>query len=187
MKKFLVSVVAVLAASSAFAVENLSINLGSVQKKTVVSDSQGPAFGPSSFFAQPVVNNKGQFVGFDLAVLVDKHDENVAVLRPLGSYKVAGVTFDSVYATSFSTDGKKVYGGLGLMAEVGTLVPGIEAKLGVVAPGAEFTNGFKISKDFVPAIEVKVDTVTAMRNLVSTPSNVEKTFRGLFKKVEQSL
>jgi hypothetical protein len=182
MNKFLVSMVALFATTSAFAAELPSINLNNVQK-AVVNKSQGPAFSAQSFAGVPVVNNKGQFVGFDLAVLVDKHDENVAVLRPLGSYKVAGVTFDSVYATSFSRDGKKVYGGLGLMAKVGKLVPGIDAKLGVIAPGAEITNGFKISNEFVPAVEVKVDAVTAMRNLVSAPTNVEKTVRSFFKQV----
>lgn len=183
MKKFLVSVVALFAATSAFAADTLSINIDSVQKKTVAKNSQGPAFSSASFAGQPVLNNNGQLVGFDLALLVDKHEENIAVLRPLGSYKVAGVTFNSVYATSFSTDGKKVYGGLGLMAKVGKLVPGVDAKLGVIAPGAEITNGFKISNEFVPAVEVRVDAVTAMRNLVSTPSNVEKEVRTFFKKL----
>jgi hypothetical protein len=179
MKKFLVSMVAVFAATSAFATENLSINLDSVQKKTVVNNSQKP-FSSNSYFAQPVVGNQGQLVGLEIGLLVDKHDENVALLRPLGKYKVAGLNLQTVSAASISTNGKKVYGGLGLMADFGSVTPGLEVKFGVVAPGAEVTNGFKISNEFVPAVQAKVDVVTLSRNIVSIPSKFEKTVRSFF-------
>ncbi len=66
------------------------------------------------------------------------------------------------------------------MGNAGPIFPGVKAKLGIIAPGAEFTNGFKVSNDLVPALELNVDAVTAMRNLESIPSNVEKTLRKFF-------
>ncbi len=107
MNKFLVTMAVILSATSAFAEDLNPINLDFVQKKPVVNNTQGP-FSPQSFFYQPVVNHKGQFAGVDLALLLDDYEENIAIVRPLESYKFLGITVDSVYATSFSPDGKKV-------------------------------------------------------------------------------
>jgi hypothetical protein len=77
MKKFMMTLVALVIGTSAFAGDNLSINLTNVVTKEV-KKSEGPAFSAKSFAGAPVLNHNGQVVGFDIAVLVDQYDQNVA-------------------------------------------------------------------------------------------------------------
>jgi len=183
MKKFLVSMVAVLATSSAFAGDLASINLDIVQKKPVVSKAQGPAFSAKSFAGEPVLNHKGQIVGFDAVVIVDKYDQNFAAVRPLAEYDVAGVKVRPVAAVSFDKYGKKAYGGLGMLVPVGKVVDGVDLELGAIAPGAEFTNGFRISQKIAPAVKIKVQPTSAYRSVISLPSKAEKALRDFSKQV----
>lgn len=156
MKKLIFTLVALVIGTSAFANENLSINLTNVETKQV-KKSEGPAFSAQSFAGAPVLNHKGQVVGFDLAVLVDKYDQNVAVVRPLAEYSVAGIKVRPVAALSVTPHGDKVYGGVGALIPVGKVVDGLDLEVGAVAPGADFANGFKINGEFIPAVKAKVD------------------------------
>jgi hypothetical protein len=176
MKKLILTVAAILATSSVFASEPLTINLNNVPSKTQTKKTEGPAFSAQSFAGLPVANNKGQIVGFDLAVLVDKHDQNVAVLRPLGKYKVAGVNLQTVAAASLNPDGNQLYGGFGVMAEVGEIIPGVEASLGAVSPALN-TSNLTLSNNIVPALRTKFVVPTLVRHLESTPERAEKTLR----------
>ena len=155
MNKFVVSLVAFFAASSAFASE-LTINVNNLQTKAV-KKTEGPAFGAQSFAGAPVLNHKGQLVGLDVVVLVDQYEENLAVVRPLAEYSVVGVKVRSVAAVSVSPNGKQVYAGLGVLVPVGKVLDGVELEVGAVAPGADLTNGFKIDGKFVPAVKAKID------------------------------
>ena len=186
MKKLILTVAAILATSSVFASEPLTINLNNVPSKTQAKKTEGPAFSKTSFLALPVASNNGQAFGMELAVLVDKHDENIAILRPLGKYKVAGVNVKSVSGTSFSKDGKQVYTGLGAMVEVGGLVPGLEAELGIVAQGLNLDD-FELTKKFIPAAKIKIEPITLARNAMSTPARAEKTFRLAFNKLVRDI
>lgn len=156
MKKLMMTLVALFATTSVFASEPLTINLSTVQSKHV-KKSEGPAFSAQSFAGAPVLNHKGQVVGFDLAVLVDKYDQNVAVVRPLAEYTVAGVKVRPVAALSVTPHGDKVYGGVGALVPLGKVVDGLDLEVGAVAPGADFANGFKINGEFVPAVKAKIN------------------------------
>lgn len=156
MKKLIFTLVALVIGTSAFANENLSINLTNVETKQV-KKSEGPAFSAQSFAGAPVLNHKGQVVGFDLAVLVDKYDQNVAVVRPLAEYSVAGIKVRPVAALSVTPHGDKVYGGVGALIPVGKVVDGLDLEVGAVAPGADFANGFKINGEFIPAVKAKIN------------------------------
>lgn len=177
MKNFVVSLVALFAATSAFASEPLAINLNNVSTKTVTKKTEGPAFGPQTFASLPVVKNNGQAFGLDLAVLIEKHEEKVALLRPLGKYTVAGVNLQTVASASVSTNGKKLNGGLGVLAEVGEVTPGVDVALGVVAPVVELANGSIRSNDWSPVLRTRIEPNTVVRNVVSVPLKVEKTAR----------
>ncbi len=156
MKKILLTVVALIATTSAFATETLTINLSSVQAKQA-KKSEGPAFSAKSFAGAPVLDHKGQVVGFDLAVLVDEYDQNVAVVRPLAEYSVAGVKVRPVAALSVTPHGDKVYAGVGALVPLGKVVDGVELEVGAVAPGADLANGFKIEGKLVPAVKAKIN------------------------------
>ena len=156
MKKLMMTLVALFATTSVFASEPLTINLSTVQSKHV-KKSEGPAFSAQSFAGTPVLNHNGQVVGFDAVVLVDKYDQNLAVVRPLAEYDVAGIKVRPVAALSVDKYGKKAYGGLGVLVPVGKVVDGLDLEVGAVAPGAEITNGFKISDKIVPAVKAKID------------------------------
>ena len=143
MKKLMMTLVALFATTSVFAADTLSINLSSVEAKQV-KKSEGPAFSAKSFAGAPVLNHKGQVVGFDLAVLV-------------AEYSVAGIKVRPVVALSVSPHGDKVYGGVGALVPLGKVVDGLDLEVGAVAPGADFANGFKINGEFVPAVKAKIN------------------------------
>lgn len=155
MNKFVVSLVALFATTSAFASEPLTINVSNLQAK-VVKKSEGPAFSAKSFAGAPVVNHNGQLVGADLAVLVDGEDENVAVLRPLGEYNVAGVKVSTVFAASVDAHGNNVYAGGGVLVPLGSVVRGFDLKVGAVVPGANLSSGGRLDTRVVPAFEAKI-------------------------------
>lgn len=158
MKKLMMTLVALFATTSVFAADTLSINLSSVEAKQV-KKSEGPAFSAKSFAGAPVLNHKGQVVGFDLAVLVDKYEENVAVVRPLAEYSVAGVKVRPVAALSVTPHGDQVYAGMGALVPLGKVVDGLDLEVGAVAPGADLANGFKIEGKLVPAVKAKINFV----------------------------
>lgn len=158
MKKLMMTLVALFATTSVFAADTLSINLSSVEAKQI-KKSEGPAFSAKSFAGAPVLNHKGQVVGFDLAVLVDKYEENVAVVRPLAEYSVAGIKVRPVAALSVTPHGDKVYAGMGALVPLGKVVDGLDLEVGAVAPGADLANGFKIEGKLVPAVKAKINFV----------------------------
>lgn len=158
MKKLMMTLVALFATTSVFAADTLSINLSSVEAKQV-KKSEGPAFSAKSFAGAPVLNHKGQVVGFDLAVLVDKYEENVAVVRPLAEYSVAGIKVRPVAALSVTPHGDQVYAGMGALVPLGKVVDGLDLEVGAVAPGADLANGFKIEGKLVPAVKAKINFV----------------------------
>ena len=172
MNKFVVSLVAFFAASSAFASE-LTINVNNLQTKAV-KKTEGPAFGAQSFAGAPVLNHKGQLVGLDVVVLVDQYEENLAVVRPLAEYSVVGVKVRSVAAVSVSPNGKQVYAGLGVLVPVGKVLDGVELEVGAVAPGADLTNGFKIDGKFVPAVKAKFDLPKVFKGVKNVWNEVDK-------------
>jgi|LauGreDrversion4_2_1035121.scaffolds.fasta_scaffold135139_2 hypothetical protein len=157
MKKFILTLVALVAGTSAFANGPLTIKLDNIQGKTVSKKTEGPAFSSQSFAGAPVLNHNGQLVGLDVVVLVDKYEENLAVVRPLAEYSVVGVKVRSVAAVSVSPNGKQVYAGLGVLVPVGKVLDGLDLEVGAVAPGADLTNGFKVDGNFVPAVKAKID------------------------------
>lgn len=154
----MMTLVALFATTSVFAADTLSINLSSVEAKQV-KKSEGPAFSAKSFAGAPVLNHKGQVVGFDLAVLVDKYEENVAVVRPLAEYSVAGIKVRPVAALSVTPHGDQVYAGMGALVPLGKVVDGLDLEVGAVAPGADLANGFKIEGKLVPAVKAKINFV----------------------------
>jgi hypothetical protein len=156
MKKMMMTLVALMIGTSAFAADNLSINLTNVVTKQV-KKSEGPAFSAKSFAGAPVLNHNGQVVGFDIAVLVDQYDQNVAVVRPLAEYSVAGVKVRPVAALSVTPHGDKVYAGMGALIPLGKVVDGLDLEVGAVAPGADLANGFKINGKLVPALKAKIN------------------------------
>jgi hypothetical protein len=156
MKKFMMTLVALVIGTSAFAGDNLSINLTNVVTKEV-KKSEGPAFSAKSFAGAPVLNHNGQVVGFDIAVLVDQYDQNVAVVRPLAEYSVAGVKVRPVAALSVTPHGDKVYAGMGALIPLGKVVDGLDLEVGAVAPGADLANGFKINGKLIPALKAKIN------------------------------
>lgn len=173
MNKFVVSLVAFFAASSAFASEPLTINVNNLQTKAV-KKTEGPAFGAQSFAGAPVLNHKGQLVGLDVVVLVDQYEENLAVVRPLAEYSFVGVKVRSVAAVSVSPNGKQVYAGLGVLVPVGKVLDGVELEVGAVAPGADLTNGFKIDGKFVPAVKAKFDLPKVFKGVKNVWNEVDK-------------
>ena len=110
-------------------------------------------------------------------MLKAKHEEKVALLRPLGKYTVAGVNLQTVASASVSTNGKKLNGGLGVLAEVGVVTPGFDVALGVVAPVVELANCYIRSHDWSPVLRTRIEPNTVVRNVVSVPLKVEKTAR----------
>ncbi len=173
MNKFVVSLVALFATTSAFASEPLTINVSNLQAK-VVKKSEGPAFSAKSFAGAPVLDHKGQLVGLDAVVLIDEHEENLAVVRPLAEYGVAGVKVRSIAAVSVSPNGKQVYAGLGVLVPVGKVVDGVELEVGAVAPGADLTNGFKVDGKFVPAVKAKIDLPKVFKGVKNVWNEVDK-------------
>jgi len=173
MNKFVVSLVALFATTSAFASERLTINVSNLQAK-VVKKSEGPAFSAKSFAGAPVLDHKGQLVGLDAVVLIDEYEENLAVVRPLAEYGVAGVKVRSIAAVSVSPNGKQVYAGLGVLVPVGKVVDGVELEVGAVAPGADLTNGFKVDGKFVPAVKAKIDLPKVFKGVKNVWNEVDK-------------
>ena len=160
----MLTLAALVIGTSAFAFEDLSINLTNVETKQV-KKSEGPAFSAQSFAGTPVLNHNGQVVGFDAVLLVDKYDQNLAVVRPLAEYDVAGLKVRPVAALSVDKYGKKAYGGLGVLVPVGKFVDGLDIEVGAVAPGAELTNGFRIQEKLVPALKAKIDIPQAFKGV----------------------
>jgi hypothetical protein len=173
MKKLMMTLVALFATTSVFAADTLSINLSSVVTKQV-KKSEGPAFSAKSFAGAPVLDHKGQLVGFDAVVLVDEYEENLAVVRPLAEYSVAGLKVRSVAAVSVSPNGKQVYAGLGVLVPVGKVLDGVELEVGAVAPGANLTDGLKIDGKLVPAVKAKFDFPKVFKGVKNVWNEIDK-------------
>ncbi len=155
MKKILFTFATIFILATTSFAENLEINLSKVSVHQA-KKSEGPAFSAQSFAGAPVLNHNGQLIGADLAVLVDGKDENVAVLRPLGEYKVSGIKVNTVFAASVDSHGNNVYAGGGVLVPLGSIVPGLDVKVGGVVPGANLSSGGRFDSRIVPAFEVKI-------------------------------
>ena len=175
MKKILLSLVAFFAASSAFASEPLTIDVKNLQAKPV-KQTEGPAFSSSSFAGNQVLDHKGQIVGFDVVMLIDEYDENLAVVRPLAEYTVKGVIVRPVAAVSLTPDGKQVSAGLGFIIPVGKVLDGVELEVGAVAPGANLTDGLKIDGKLVPIVKAKFDFSKALKGVKNVLNEFDKKF-----------
>jgi hypothetical protein len=159
MKKILLSLAAFMIAATSYAGDNLVINLSNVPghqvKKT--ANKSDDAFSAQSFAGVPVLNNNGQLVGFEAAVLFDGKNENVAVLRPLASYNFLGQKVTSVIGASVDSRGNNLYAGGGLLLPLGNVVPGFNVKVGGVMKGSNLSSAGRFDTEVVPAAQVNVD------------------------------
>ena len=159
MKKILLSLAALMIAATSYAGDNLVINLsnlpGHQAKKTVKKTDD--AFSAQSFAGATVLDNNGQLVGFEAAVLFDRKNENVAVLRPLASYNVLGQKVTSVFGASVDSRGNNLYAGGGVLVPLGAVVPGLDVKVGGIMKGSNLSSAGRFDTEVVPAAQVKVD------------------------------
>ena len=159
MKKILLSLAAIMIAATSYAGENLEINLSNVPGHQVkkAANKSDDAFSAQSFAGTPVLNNNGQLVGFEAAVLFDRKNENVAVLRPLGSYNFLGQKVTSVFGASVDSRGNNLYAGGGVLLPLGNVVPGFNVKVGGIMKGSNLSSSGRFDTDVVPAAQVNVD------------------------------
>jgi hypothetical protein len=159
MKKILLSLAALMIAATSYAGDNLVINLSNVPgyqaKKTDKKTDE--AFSAQSFAGAPVLNNNGQLVGFEAAVLFDRKNENVAILRPLASYNFLGLKVTSVFGASVDSHGNNLYAGGGVLVPLGAVVPGLDVKVGGIMKGSNLSSAGRFDTEVVPAAQVKVD------------------------------
>jgi hypothetical protein len=159
MKKILLSLAALMIAATSYAGDNLVINLSNVPgyqaKKT--DKKTDDAFSAQSFAGAPVLNNNGQLVGFEAAVLFDRKNENVAILRPLASYNFLGLKVTSVFGASVDSHGNNLYAGGGVLVPLGAVVPGLDVKVGGIMKGSNLSSAGRFDTEVVPAAQVKVD------------------------------
>lgn len=160
MKKILLSLAALMIAATSYAGDNLVINLNNVpgyQAKKAVKKTDDAAFSAQSFAGAPVLSNNGQLVGFEAAVLFDRKNENVAVLRPLASYNFLGQKVTSVFGASVDSHGNNLYAGGGVLVPLGAVVPGLDVKVGGIMKGSNLSSAGRFDTEVVPAAQVKVD------------------------------
>mgnify|MGYP000536475691 CR=1 FL=1 len=171
MKKFFVSLVAVFAATSAFAAESI------FTVKPPVNDGTG-TFHAKSYGVEVKSVNDVKFVG-----VFDNKNGNGAIQKKLQSFSYQGLEFYTTATLSTNANVDKAYAGTSAMVQFGKVVPGLSVAAGVTVRGVELQRGFNVHNSYYPTIAVAVDPMTLARNVMSTPAKAEKTVRNFVKQV----
>ena len=171
MKKFLVSIVAVFAATSAFASDRI------FTVKPPVKEGTG-TFHAKSYGVEVNSVNDVKFVG-----IYDNKNGNGAVQKTLQSFSYQGLKFYTTATLSTNKNVDKAYAGASAMVEFGSVAPGLSVAAGVTVRGVELQRGFNVHNSYYPTIAVAVDPMTLARNVMSTPAKAEKSARDFFKQV----
>ena len=171
MKKFLVSMVAVFAATSAFAVDPI------FTVKPPVKEGTG-TFHAKSYGVEVNSVNDVKFVG-----IYDNKNGNGAVQKTLQSFSYQGLKFYTTATLSTNKNVDKAYAGASAMVEFGPIAPGLSVAAGVTVRGVELQRGFNVNNSYYPTVAVAVDPMTLARNVMSTPAKAEKTVRNFVKQV----
>jgi hypothetical protein len=172
MKKFFVSVVALFAATSAFAADPI---FGPA--KPPVKEGTG-TFKAQSYGLEVKSVNDVKFVG-----IYDNKNGNGAVQKKLQSFSFQGVEFFTTATLSTNANVDKAYAGASAMVQFGPVVPGISVAAGVTVRGVELERGFNIKNSYYPTVALSVDPMTLVRNAMSTPARAEKTVRQFVKDI----
>ena len=171
MKKFLVSLVAVFAATSAFAADSV------FTVKPPVKEGTG-TFHAKSYGVEVKSVNDVKFVG-----IYDNKNGNGAVQKTLQSFSFQGVKFYTTATLSTNANVDKAYAGASAMVEFGPVAPGLSVAVGLTVRGVELQRGFNINNSYYPTVAVSVDPMTLARNVMSTPAKAERTVRNFVKQV----
>ena len=171
MKKFLVSIIAVFAATSAFAADSI------FTVKPPVKEGTG-TFHAKSYGVEVKSVNDVKFVG-----IYDNKNGNGAIQKTLQSFSFQGLKFYTTATLSTNKNVDKAYAGASAMVEFGPVAPGLSVAAGLTVRGVELQRGFNINNSYYPTIAVSVDPMTLARNVMSTPAKVEKSARDFFKQV----
>ena len=171
MKKFLVSLVAVFAATSAFAAESI------FTVKPPVKEGTG-TFHAKSYGVEVKSVNDVKFVG-----IYDNKNGNGAVQKTLQSFSFQGVKFYTTATLSTNANVDKAYAGASAMVEFGPVAPGLSVAAGLTVRGVELQRGFNINNSYYPTVAVSLDPMTLARNVMSTPAKAERTVRNFVKQV----
>jgi hypothetical protein len=171
MKKFLVSLVAVFAATSAFAVDSV------FTVKPPAKEGTG-TFHAKSYGIEVNSVNDVKFVG-----IYDNKNGNGAVQKTLQSFSYQGLKFYTTATLSTNSNVDKAYAGASAMVEFGSVAPGLSVAAGVTVRGVELQRGFNVHNSYYPTVAVAVDPITLARNVMSTPAKAEKTVRNFVKQV----
>ena len=171
MKKFLVSIIAVFAATSAFAADSV------FTVKPPVKEGTG-TFHAKSYGVEVKSVNDVKFVG-----IYDNNNGNGAIQKTLQSFSFQGLKFYTTATLSTNKNVDKAYAGASAMVEFGPVAPGLSVAAGVTVRGVELQRGFSINNSYYPTIAVSVDPMTLARNVMSTPAKAEKSVRDFFKQV----
>ncbi len=172
MKKILLTVIALIATTSAFAADPI---FGPA--KPPVKEGTG-TFHAQSYGLEVKSVNDVKFVG-----IYDNKNGNGAAQKTLQSFSFQGVKFYTTATLSTNKNVDKAYAGASAMVKLGTVVPGIGFDVGITMRGVELQRGFNIHNSYYPTVAVSVDPMTLYRNVMSTPANVEKSARDFFKQV----
>ena len=171
MKKFLVSIIAVFAATSVFAADSI------FTVKPPVKEGTG-TFHAKSYGVEVKSVNDVKFVG-----IYDNKNGNGAIQKTLQSFSFQGLKFYTTATLSTNKNVDKAYAGASAMVEFGPVAPGLSVAAGVTVRGVELQRGFNINNSYYPTIAVSVDPMTLARNVMSTPAKAEKSVRDFFKQV----
>ena len=171
MKKFLVSIIAVFAATSAFAADSV------FTVKPPVKEGTG-TFHAKSYGVEVKSVNDVKFVG-----IYDNKNGNGAIQKTLQSFSFQGLKFYTTATLSTNKNVDKAYAGASAMVEFGPVAPGLSVAAGLTVRGVELQRGFNINNSYYPTIAVSVDPMTLARNVMSTPAKAEKSARDFFKQV----
>jgi hypothetical protein len=172
MKKLILTLVALVAGTSAFA--------------------NGPVFGP----AKPPVKEgtgtfKAQSLGYEvksvndikIVGIYDNKNGNGAVQKPVQSFEFQGIKAYTSATLSTNADVNKAYAGASAMVKLGTIVPGIGVDAGLSVRGLTLDRSLRPVNSYHPTVVLNLEPVTLVRHISSTPSRVEKTVREFVKNV----
>jgi hypothetical protein len=159
------------AATSAFAVDSV------FTVKPPVKEGTG-TFHAKSYGLEVNSVNDVKFVG-----IYDNKNGNGAAQKTLQSFSFQGLKFYTTATLSTNKNVDKAYAGASAMVEFGPVVPGLSVAAGVTMRGVELQRGFNVHNSYYPTVAVAVDPMTLARNVMSTPTKVEKTVRNFVKQV----
>jgi hypothetical protein len=172
MKKLILTLVALVAGTSAFA--------------------NGPVFGP----AKPPVKEgtgtfKAQSLGYEvksvndikIVGIYDNKNGNGAAQKPLQSFEFQGIKAYTTATLSTNANVNRAYAGVSAMVKLGTIVPGIGIDAGFTVRGVTLDKSLRPVNSYNPTVVLNLEPVTLVRHISSTPSRVEKTVREFVKNV----